>query len=377
MSEARAYFSKLNYTLANEDTGLECALLSAGAGRSGDTILTIAGSGGRALPLLASAPSRLVCVDLAEPQLAITELRLALAREASHEEFLQFMGFPSRTPQPSAGELAVLRRRWVDELELRPGTRAFVKSWLNSIDWGSPLYEGKWERTFQKLSRVVQSMMGAGGRGLFECRTLDEQNQYLKTHFPWLRWKAVIAMLGNASVFNALLYKGSFPEKNIPGSRRHFYESRYARLFGQGPARENFFLQLSFLGKLVYPEGNPVECNPAVFEAAKSALKSCQVEYQLGDATEIASKQRGRIGFLSFSDVPSYFKGELERTFMQRIRPGLAEGATVVVRNYLHIPENCDRRGFEDQSARHEAAILAEKVGVYDVDVFKHLGNGG
>ncbi len=376
MSEARSYFSTLNYTLANEDTGLECALLAGGAGRSGDTILTIAGSGGRALPLLVGAPSRLVCVDLAEPQLALTELRIALAREASHEEFLQFMGFPSAATEVSAGELAVLRRRWVDQLELRPGTRAFLKSWLGSIDWGSPLYEGKWERTFQKLSRVVQLMMGEGGRGLFECTTLEEQNIYLKTRFPWLRWKAVIAMLGNASVFNALLYKGSFPEKNIPGSRRSFYESRYARLFAQGPARENFFLQLSFLGKLVYPEGNPVECDPGVFESAKRALQSCQVEYQLGDAAEIASRQRGRIGFLSFSDVPSYFKGEQERTFMQRIRPGLAVGSKVVVRNYLHVPENCDRRGFEDESARHADAILAEKVGVYDVDIFKYLGSG-
>lgn len=372
MSEARTYFTTLNYTLANEDTGLECTLLSGGAGQSGDTILTIAGSGGRVLPLLASGPARVVCVDLAEPQLALTELRLALAREASREEFLQFMGYAGAGA--SAGEAARLRQRLLDRLELRPGTRAFLKSWLTSIEWGSPLYEGKWERTFQKLSRVVQAIMGSGGRALFECRSNEEQRAYLASDFPWLRWKGVIALLGNASVFNALLYKGSFPEKNTPGSRRQFYESRYSRLFAQGPARENFFLQLSFLGSIEHAEGNPIECDPNVFFAAKEALQSCNVEFALGDATEVASRQKGRIGFLSFSDVPSYFKGEQEKTFMQKIRPGLADGATVVVRNYLHVPVGCDHSGYVLENAKHEAAVLSEKVGVYDVDVFRHSG---
>jgi S-adenosylmethionine-diacylglycerol 3-amino-3-carboxypropyl transferase len=179
-------------------------------------------------------------------------------------------------------------------------------------------------------------------------------------------------MLGNASVFNALLYKGSFPEKNIPGSRRAFYEERYERLFKVGPARENYFLQLSFLGTLLYPEGNPVECLPEVYAAAKSALQSTQVEFALGDAVAIASRQERRIDFLSFSDVPSYFKGEMEKHFMQRIRPGLSADAQVVVRNYLHVPENCDRSGFEDVSRQFSHEILNEKVGVYDVEIFRH-----
>jgi len=365
MAHAQTYFSTLNYTLANEDTALEVELLP----ESIDTILSIAGSGGRILPLLSRSPKRVICVDLAEAQLALTELRLALAREASHPEFLDFFGYPQvgadRSPEK-------LRQHWVDRLELRPETRQFCRAWLSSLDWRSPLYEGRWEKTFQKLSRMVRAITGGDGQGLFECRTLEEQTEYLGSKFPHSRWRLVLALLGNAAVFNALLYKGSFPQKNIPGSRMRFYQNAYARLFAISPARENFFLQLSFLGKLLHPEGNPVECERVVFERAKAELQRAEITYLKSDAVEAARSQKGRIGFLSFSDVPSYFQGETERQFMQRIRPGLADQALVVVRNYLHVPEQCDLSGYLNLRQHHARSISQEKVQVYDVDVFQY-----
>jgi S-adenosylmethionine-diacylglycerol 3-amino-3-carboxypropyl transferase len=365
MAHAETYFSTLNYTLANEDTSLEVALLP----ENTDTILSIAGSGGRILPLLSRSPRRVVCVDLADAQLALTELRLALAREASHAEFLDFFGYPRSGAEHSPERL---RQHWVDRLELRPETREFCKGWLASLDWRIPLYDGRWEKTFQKLSRMVRAITGSAGQGIFECLTLEEQTEYLASRFPHSRWQVVLALLGNAAVFNALLYKGSFPEKNIPGSRMRFYQDAYARLFAISPARENFFLQLSFLGELRHPEGNPVECDRMVFERAKSALQRTEITYLKSDAIEAARSQRGRIGFFSFSDVPSYFRGETERRFMQQIRPGLADQAMVVVRNYLHVPEQCDLSGYLNLRQHHSKVISREKVQVYDVDVFQY-----
>ena len=68
MSEV--YFSKLNYSFANEDTTVEMEILPKGAQR----VVCVAGSGSRVLPLLAKKPHKLVCADLSEQQLYITEL---------------------------------------------------------------------------------------------------------------------------------------------------------------------------------------------------------------------------------------------------------------------------------------------------------------
>lgn len=366
MPNGAPYFSPSfrapNYTLANEDTSLEHALLPLRCA----SVLTIAGSGSRVLPLVARAPERIICVDLSSSQLALTELRLALAREASHEDYLGVLGYPPGEDSRS------LRRHWVERLDLSPSTREFLVRWLGSHDWRAPIYLGRWERTFSRLSRLVQAMTGSAARGIFECRNLNEQHDYLQRHFPWRRWSAAIALLGNASVFNAMLYRGSFPVGNIPGSRRQFYDERYRRILELAPARENFFLQLTFLGKLLHSEGNPIECRKDVFAAAKQALQKTEVRLMAGDAVEAAAGSAGEVGFVSFSDVPSYFGAPLEQEFLQRIRPGLGPGAWVVVRNYLRTPERCDVSGYESRTVEHGDLIRRECVGVYDVDVWRH-----
>ena len=223
---------------------------------------------------------------------------------------------------------------------------------------------------------MVRLITGSSGREIFDCRTLEEQRDYLATRFPHSRWHLALSLLGNASVFNALLYKGSFPKKNTVGSRFSFYRDAYARLFSISPARENFFLQLSFLGTLQYEEGNPIECDAGVFAKAKSALQNARVDYIHGDVLEVARGLKESVSYLSFSDVPSYFSGEVEKTFLQRIRPGLQKDALVVVRNYLHIPEGADLSGYINLKGRYRLPISREKVQVYDVDVFQHQPTG-
>ena len=85
------YFSKkLNYTLANEDTATELAILPRGLKH----VVAVAGSGGRVLPLFAQNPQHVSCVDLSLEQLMLTELRIAAAQVLQHSEFLSFFGYP-------------------------------------------------------------------------------------------------------------------------------------------------------------------------------------------------------------------------------------------------------------------------------------------
>lgn len=355
------YFNSLNYTLGNEDTSLELALLPENAGH----VFAIAGSGGRVLPLLAKYPKQVTCVDVVIEQLYLTELRIESARALEHQEFLGFWGYPPTEITPKN------RRALFHKIKLSKLVNDFWLSSFESHQWESVLYQGKWEKTFTKLSRINKLILGSKGSRLFETKTSSEHFDYLQSTFPHRRWSVLVRILGNATVFNAMLYKGNFPVKNISGSMHSFYMGAFKRLFRQGPTRANFFLQLLFFGKIRFSEGCPIECDPNVFTGVKKALEGTEINYVHSDLISAVHQAKTPIDFLSFSDVPSYFQGEIERTFMQDISSGLAPNALVVIRNYLRAPEGTDFSGFEKVTADYRDLIDREKVQMYLIDIFR------
>jgi S-adenosylmethionine-diacylglycerol 3-amino-3-carboxypropyl transferase len=357
------YFAKkLNYTLANEDTALELAILPPGQRH----VVSVAGSGGRVLPLFARAPARLTAVDLSPWQLELTALRVEAARALSREEFLGFFGYPGGAAVSPEG-----RRKLLQALMLKDETRAFFTGLFDALGWESLLYVGRWEKTFKTISRVVNGIVGERVLEIFDCRTLAEQRAYLVDRFPDRRWKMALFALGNSALFNALLYKGHFPANNVARSYYRFYEEAFNRIFAKSLARENFFLQILLLGSLRYPEGNPVECHAGTYEAVQAGIRGADVAYAPGNVVEWVKSASDPVDFLSFSDVPSYFSDHLAASFMQEIAPRMAPGSTTVVRSYMHRPPNVRLDGYRVASEDHAAAIDGEKTQMYFVDVYE------
>lgn len=356
------YFAQLNYTLANEDTAVELGVLPDEPGH----VCAISGSGGRVLPLFAKQPRRVTCVDISPIQLKLTELRVESVRQLEHPDFLAFWGYP-----PSHQTSPARRRELYAKLELRPELRTFWEEWFTAHGWESLLLVGRWEHTFCRLSKVVRRVIGRGAEELFVPTTHEEFRAYFERRFPYRRWLLCILLLGNATVFNALLYKRSFPKKNIGQSFFGFYRRCFDTLFSLGPARESFFLQLVMLGELRYPEGNPLECQPELFAQIKEGIAGAEVEYLEADLTQPDLSLEEPIDFLSFSDVPSYFSGDLERDYLQRLRQHLAPEGVVVLRYYIHVPEGTRKEGFVDLAADYRDLIAREKVGVYSFDVLR------
>lgn len=357
------YFkSGLNYTLANEDTALELAILPENVGH----VLSVAGSGGRAVPLLSRKPGLLTCVDVSQAQLYLTELRVESVRALTHSEFLAFWGYPP------VSATAKEREALFKQVKLSDGASSFLRSVFEAKKWESILYDGKWESTFVKFSKINRTVVGTRGLALFNALNEEEHLDYLKRKFPRKAWQGVLAVLGNASVFNALIYKGHFPKKNIPGSHLQFYSDCFEKLFSQGPARKNFFLQLIFFGKVVFSDGLPVEADPTVFSKCKDALKRSQVQYRQGNVLELTRNSETPVDFLSLSDVPSYFSGETEKEYLQQIIPGLAPKALVVIRHYLRITEGTHHAHFKDLTEQFRQQIDAEKVGVYLPEIVQY-----
>lgn len=356
------YFRHLNYTLGDEDSRLEFGILEPEAGH----VMAVAGSGGRVLPLLARHPRHLTCVDISQPQLFLTELRVEAVRSLEREEFLGFLGYPGHVIRPEE------RRQLLGRLALSLDAARFFEELFGSIDWQPLLYLGRFERTLRVISRVNGLLTGAAGRGLFEAESMEEQLAYLQSRFPRRAWCAVLRLMGNATVLNSLLYKGEFPRKNIARSTYDIYRDLFDRLFTHGCARESFFLQMVFFGELRFAEGLPVECAPEVFSAAKRALQHTSVSYVTGDIIE-AAREAKDVDFLSLSDVPSFLDDERARSFLQALSPGLNPQAVIVTRGHLRI-SHPEPTGYEVVSERYAPLVSAEKTQLWNVNVYRKSG---
>jgi len=248
-------------------------------------------------------------------------------------------------------------------------TQVFEKN-----SWESILYEGRWEKTFFKLSKLNKFFVGSKGTNVFSCQTKEDQERYLVNKFPHKAWSLSVLMLGNAVVFNSLLYKGSFPKRNIPGTAHNFYLSAFNRLFSQDIVRKNYFLQLLFFGKLQFVEGLPIECDPDVYKKIKTnLLRGIEIQYICGDVIDVSKKSPHPINFLSLSDTPSYFSPPKEQNFMRDIEGSMVQGGLVVNRYYLRTPEHLNTEGYRNVTDTYNEAISKESTQMYSYGIYQKI----
>ena len=328
----------------------------------------VCGSGGRVLPLLKRGMRRLTVVDLSAPQLALCELRLALLRRLELPGYLGFFSYPG-APALTPGD----REKIFMDLPLSQSSRRYLEGRLKDYGFRSPLLEGRWERTFIGFSRLARVLLGKQRIDrLFACTDVSEQFELVRREWSGIRWKSLIALAGNARTFNSLLYSGDFPVNNTGIGYVAYYQQAFDRLFAQGLARDNFFLQLTLLGELRYSSGLPPETDPVVYQEAREVLQDIELDWVEGDLVTGLERASG-VDFVSFSNVASYFKPPVEQEFLQKIGRGLLPGARVVLRHYLHRPEGLIRKGYRDITDRFSESIERERMQMYKVEVLERV----
>jgi S-adenosylmethionine-diacylglycerol 3-amino-3-carboxypropyl transferase len=350
----------LNYSLGDEDSAVEHALLA----DNPDHVMAVAGGGGRNVPLLARAPARLTLIDILPEQLHLTRLRLEALRAWELPVYQGFLGYPPEPMTPRD------RRAHFEQLLLPAETRDYLNRAFTKAGWEPIAYMGKFEQTLIKLSKVVRLFTGKRGAGIFECADLDQQQRYYHDCFPHWAWRLVVLLLGNSTVLNSLLYRGEFPKKNVPGSAFGIYNRIFKRLLHDLPARRSFFLQLVFFGRIRYPEGNPIECDPKLYAAARRALTTAKVTISQDDVVVAADPS---VDVVYLSDVPSFFNADRERSFMRDLHGRLREGAVVAYRGHLRIPHP-DLTGFEPLTAPIAAALREERTQLWQYFAYRKTG---
>lgn len=358
------YFSDLNYSLGNEDTNFERQIVLE---HKPEKIISVCGSGSRALPLINSSTKEIILVDLAIQQLWLAKLRVELIKKCNHEEFLTFWGYAPYSPDENTNR----RKEIYSTLELGDAENEYFIALFESKNWKSILYTGKWEKTFKFFSRITNFVVGKDVvNRLFDFNDIHGQVEYMNTSFPKKKWEILLRALGNKAMFNALLYKGHFIKKNIQESYLEYYSKAYNHLFKNDLAKKSFFLQLTFFGKIIHKEGNLIEAHKECFDTMKENIKNCKINYVQGDLIKTITENKD-VDFISLSDVPSYFTDLTEKNFFQEIKPSLSKNAIVVNRNYLRIP-NANRSGYKDISQNFKHFEKEEKIQMYRIEVLEN-----
>lgn len=227
-----------------------------------------------------------------------------------------------------------------------------------------PLYWGKWEKTFQTFAKLTKLLFFKDIReGLFSAA--DPYAYYLK-HIKGLRWNLLLKIVGNKAMFNSLLYKGSFIQKNSPLSYFDYYHQAFDRLF-KLEVKKSHFLQLCLCGHVLHPEALPIEFSSELFDRIKNS--GCEPLYQQGSIFE--REEKTTYDLISLSDVPSYLSGDIEKSYIQLLKKNVASGGVIVNRFYLRTTENTDTTSFQDVTASYRKLIDQELVQMYLVQLLQ------
>ena len=352
------FINSLNYAMANEDSALERAIVTR---LKPAHILSVCGSGSRAFPLITSTTKALDLIDLSQTQLDLAKLREKTIKEWDYSSFIRFWGYKDLSPEQRQAQFEKLLIVLPDSL----------KTIFSHHNFSAPIYYGAWEKTYQKLNRLVRLIIGERLiNKLANAQTLEHQKKVYYSRFFRMRWMFVLIFVGNRALFNSLLYKGGFVQKTIPESYVAFYLNAFDRLIERVMLKKSYFLQMSFLGKIKFPAGSPCEVWPEVYGDVASNIENVKINYLEKNIIEYLSSVEKRYNFISLSDVPSYFDEALGKDFVQQISPSMVSGAVIVIRYYLNI-KSPNIAGFEDITYEFQNEIENEQVQMYQVQILR------
>lgn len=356
-----SYFEGLNYSLANEDSQIECDLLPLGT----RSVLAVAGSGARVLPLLSKGPATLTVIDLSPAQLALTELRIALARSAQRSEFLEFLGYREAS---AARRLEIFR-----SLPLSEETQALCQREAGRWAPCGWIYLGRWERHFLRINRILRSVLGTRIDRIFSASNLAAQVDAYERHWRRGVFRRFLKVFASDFVFNVFLYRGHFAGSRADRTESRptwqFLDEEFDRIFRTRLVRRSFFLQLMFLGRVAYEDGLPTEADVEVL----SAVKSSTTRVSFTSENLLESIVRAPYDFYSLSDTLSYLPSADARTVLSRVHPEAPNRARLIFRSFLRAPAVESHAMWQRMEADEIWASRTDRTGVYRFHFFEKV----
>lgn len=257
--------SDLFSPISSEDSQVEVLLAQEFQRKKG---LFYAGNGFRSLSSLSANFDHISIFSRQVSELYLIELQAETYRKLSYQDFLFFWGLPPYGERRRGRK----RERLFLQFELTADAKNTFMDLYSERSWEPLQLTGLVSDPFVKLHQVIRLTLGKEYDEIFKFDSLKEQRDFYEKGFPHKKWKLALKLLSNSEILNKFLSPQGRSLKSLQ-SPYEFFEQTFDHLFKSGLARENFFLQLCFYGRVIYSEGLPYEAQRETFHKIKKHLE--------------------------------------------------------------------------------------------------------
>jgi S-adenosylmethionine-diacylglycerol 3-amino-3-carboxypropyl transferase len=297
----------------------------------GDTVFTITSGGCNTLSLLLDDPREIYSLDINSCQSHLLALKCAAIRRWEHGDLWTFLGL-----KPSQDRLAMFESLAAD---LPRPALEYWRSRPEAIRDGV-VYQGRYEAFLRQFRRVLGLVQGRRRiKGLFECRSLQEQRDYFDRVWNTPQWRLLFRLAFNKRVLARRgLVTDYFRFDDGSSSFEESFFNRSKKAFRDIPIASNYFLAQYLTGSYVSPDAAPAYLRKENLPGIRERLD--RIRIVTADAkTWLASQPEGLVDAFSLSNICELMGlDETALTFEQLARTARA-GARICFRN-LMIPRD-------------------------------------
>ncbi|MDR3492234.1 MAG: DUF3419 family protein [Gammaproteobacteria bacterium] len=290
------FYNYLNYSLGNEDWGVEEQALRV---NPGDAVVCVTASGDRPLHLLMTECAEIVSIDMNSIQNYLLELKIAAITHLDFDQYTAFLGLNSTTHRYTIFQYLIPH--------LSPAT---VQHWDKNkkmIERGI-LFQGRIERLTHFSSKIIKLFRHKKINTLFEYTDLSSQREYIANEWDTLAWRKIFEVLLNPT-FSKLMLKdpglNSYTDMH-PG--KYIYQKMLAYL-QNNLASKSALLQLMLLGKILPSAYFPY----LTFEGYTKIRKNTErLTYKTGNMIDYLNLHAiNKFDCFSMSDIASYMPQDI------------------------------------------------------------------
>jgi S-adenosylmethionine-diacylglycerol 3-amino-3-carboxypropyl transferase len=319
----KSFLETLNYSSSNEDSRSEVKSLRIG---EKDSVLCITGSGARTLDLLIESPKEIVSIDFNPCQNFLLELKIHAIKHFKYDKFLEFLGvIPSR----KRGHLYNAMRQ-----SLSIDARNFWDSNSAMIENGV-IYQGRWEKYFHRLERLISVVRPHLRDKLFSCHSLSDQARIWRHEWNTPLWRLFLRSISSPAAWKYIFGDPGF-HRYVPVnfSIYKYLNMRFDGAFENIFAKDSPFTTLLFFGKYNRNCLLPDHLQERHYMTLRNTLERVRtVTQSLLEYLNCCKKKS--FDKYSLSDFASYTNTEEYRKIWQGIINTATNGARICERQFL------------------------------------------
>lgn len=333
-----------DFGLAQDDPQTELRALEP---TSGDRILCIASAGEIPLEMLVQCEPGISidAVDISEPQLFLSNLKLKAALHLDNWNAARFLGYIPA----DMGE----RIRWFESfLSTLPENETIFWKKNAEIFRKGPIHLGRYETHIARFAPLGRWLLGGEGKllGLFDCQSISEQQDYFDEELRTGLLKSLFRLMFHPRIYKkrgiseqGLQHMG---EENIGNT---FYD-KFRDFCTATPVRENWILQFVLFDEVIIKDALPFYLHPegkAQLMEHSSRLRFVEKSY----TKIIEESDAGYYNKFALSNVSDWLSETAFTELLQLIADKAGENTRGLIR-YIHSagvsdPELKEYLGFD------------------------------